>query len=95
MEQLDALRQHGWSYWAGYSHDYQAYIARAWKPRPKPTRVKSVGGVDRVVLTWCVSACGSTLEEAAVQCAAKAKAEAGNGFWWDGLVNHIKTFASS
>jgi hypothetical protein len=85
MAKLDELRTHGWSYWAGYSHDFRSFMARAWKPRPKPQRVKSPGGADVTLLLWCVSSLGASVDDAAEKCAAMAVAEAGNGAWWNGL----------
>lgn len=85
MAQLDALRELGWSYWAGYQHDFKGYVARAWKPRPKPERVKSPGGADASLFNWCVTGFADTLEAAARECAQRAVSESGDGAWWAGL----------
>ena len=73
MAELDATRQRGWSYEAGYSQDARAYLARAWKPRPKP--FKTADGVTLVLHS--VSATGDTLDGAAVICAKRAVARDG------------------
>ena len=85
MANLDKLRPLGWSYWAGYSHDFRSYVARAWKPLEKPTRVRAPGGADVILLTYCTSAMGDTLEGAALACADKVHRGEGDGYWWQGL----------
>jgi hypothetical protein len=85
MAALDNLREHGWSYSVGYHHGYRSFLARAWKPRPMPEKVRSPGGGDVTLFLWCVGSLGESLEDAAAQCAALAVQEAGDGAWWRGL----------
>lgn len=84
MAQLDTLRLSGWSYWAGYSHDFKSFLARAWKPRERPQRFKAPGGKDVTLVNFSVSSLGDSLEDAAVKCADMA-ANDPDGLWWRGL----------
>jgi hypothetical protein len=89
MNELDALRLSGWSYWAGYSHAFGGFVARAWKPRPKPQRFKAPGGGDVTLVNFCVSASAATLEGAARQCAELAATDP-DGLWWSGLPARVR-----
>ncbi len=84
MLALDALRTAGWSYWAGYSHEFKGFVARAWKWRDKPKRFRAPGGKDVTLLKFSVSAQASTLEDAAAKCAELAAIDP-DGLWWRGL----------
>ena len=70
MAELDSTRQAGWSYAAGWNQDMRAYLARAWKPRPKP--FKTSEGVTLVLHS--VSATADSIESAATACAGRAVA---------------------
>lgn len=65
MVELDATRHRGWSYAVGWSQDFAAFLARAWKPREKPKRTRQ--GV--LLFLHSLSATGGNLEEAAKRCA--------------------------
>jgi hypothetical protein len=89
MAALELLRQSGWSFRVGFSHDHKGYYAMAWKQRGKPEKVRCPGGGDVTLFTYCVSAMGESIEDAAVNCAQQATYH-GTGAWWEGLpITHV------
>jgi hypothetical protein len=66
VSELAKTAKRGWSYSAGWSVDCQAFLARAWKPRPKPYRTVPYGAI---LLCHTLSATGASIDEAAERCA--------------------------
>jgi len=85
MAALDSLRTHGWSYHAGYSHQFKKFHARAWKPLDKPKTVKALGGGDIQIFQYVVGALADDIESAALECFYKAVKEEGSGYYWEYL----------
>lgn len=85
MSKLDSLRSDGWSYQVGYSQNFKSYMAKAWKPRPKPEKVPSPGGGHVTLVDFWASAIGDSIEHAALSVYEKIITGSAPGDWWSGL----------
>lgn len=79
MNELDTIKTRGWSYYVGWNQDHKLYLARAWRPLPKPRYNPIYRSRELVdVLTGV----GKTMDEAAQRLLPKVLYREKNGRDW-------------
>jgi hypothetical protein len=68
MNKLEQLKSEAWSYAVGWNTSYKAYLCRVWKDRPKPAKIKTIGGKDTISFMWMYGGLGYNLDAAIEEC---------------------------